>query len=314
MSPLLAFSEEIQRKNNKLIVHATRLEAAKAALELGAKLLVHSVTDQVIDDAFIDLMKSNESILSPTLVVSEGYLKTRKAILGEKMTIEDPNDVMDRKTRNLIENIESFIAYVDQDDLRMRVERMEQFVIREDSIMLANLKKLYDAGVLIAVGTDAGNPGTFPGISIFDEMEKMQSAGIDPNDLDSGKIKWSELQNLIPKDHIYWMKALPNYYIDGDYLFVHAGVFPGIPLQQQKPEWLLWIRDRFLNSNLDHGYRVIHGHCPTEGHVDIRKNRINMDTGAVWRGVQYAIAIHDEQERFIKTPMFSMLSDEEQRA
>ncbi len=142
----------------------------------------------------------------------------------------------------------------------------------------------------------------------------LKSYGIDPNDIDSGKIKWQDIQNLIPKEHIYWMKALPNYHVDGDYLFVHAGVFPGIALQDQRPEWLLWIRDRFLDSDVDHGYKVIHGHCPTDGAVDIRKNRINMDTGSVWRGVQYAIAIHDGQERFIKTPRFSMLSDHEQRA
>ncbi len=141
----------------------------------------------------------------------------------------------------------------------------------------------------------------------------LKSYGIDAYDLESGKIEWSDLQDLIPKEHIYWMKALPNYYVIDDYLFVHAGIKPGLPLWKQKPETMLWIRDAFLDSDLDHGYRVIHGHSPTRGFVDIRKNRINMDTGSVWNGVQYALAIHDEQERLIKTPMFSMRSDEEQR-
>lgn len=142
----------------------------------------------------------------------------------------------------------------------------------------------------------------------------LKSYGIDAYDLESGKIEWSDLINLIPKDHIYWMKSLPNYIIDGDYLFVHAGIFPEVPLEQQDPRVFLWIRDRFLDSTEDHGYRIIHGHSPTKGEVDIRSNRINLDTGSVWRGVQHALVIHDGQERYIKTPMFSMMSDKEQRA
>jgi len=56
-------------------------------------------------------------------------------------------------------------------------------MLREDTIMAINLKKLFDAGILIAVGTDAGNPGTLHGISIFDELESMQETGIPASEL-----------------------------------------------------------------------------------------------------------------------------------
>ncbi len=183
MSNLLALSDEIQKRKNRLIVHATRLEAAKAAIELGAKLLVHSVTDKVIDDEFVSLMIDNKTIITPTLVVSGGYLKTRKAILGEEMKLADPNNVVDEASKSLIENATAFQKYTDMVALEKRIERMERFIAREDSVMMTNLRILYDAGALIAVGTDAGNPGTLPGISIYDELEKMQEAGIPAADL-----------------------------------------------------------------------------------------------------------------------------------
>ena len=138
----------------------------------------------------------------------------------------------------------------------------------------------------------------------------LKSYGIQPNPVtvwtgSHDLVNWSKAEQDIPKQHIYWMKALPLYHIDGDYLFVHAGLFPGIPLQEQEPASLLWIRGRFLDCNEDHGYRVVHGHSTThDGKVDIRSNRICMDTGAVFHGIQYALAIHDGQERILQTPHF----------
>lgn len=126
-------------------------------------------------------------------------------------------------------------------------------------------------------------------------------------------VTWNDVIDIIPKEHIYWMKALPNYYVIDDYLFVHAGIRPGVPLWKQKAETMLWIRTAFLESEEDHGYRVIHGHCPTKNFVDFRENRVNIDTGAVWYGEMYALALHDGQERVIKTPKFDAVSEKEQR-
>jgi len=183
MQDLRGVAEEVEQRGNKLIVHATRLEAAKAALVVGAKLLVHSVTDEVVDEEFIHLLTERNAIYTPTLVVSGGYLKTMKAILGEDFEMKDPNRVIDDKTRNLLESANDFQRYIVVDDFRQRIESLAVFIQQEDSVMAMNLKKLYEAGALIAVGTDAGNPGTLPGISIYDEMEKMQAAGIPAKDL-----------------------------------------------------------------------------------------------------------------------------------
>lgn len=69
----------------------------------------------------------------------------------------------------------------------------------------------------------------------------------------------------------------------GDYLFVHAGVRPGVPLEAQAAEDLVWIREPFLGSGADHGAVVVHGHTPTR-EVVVRRNRIGLDTGAVFGG------------------------------
>ena len=140
----------------------------------------------------------------------------------------------------------------------------------------------------------------------------LRSYGIEREDIVGGN-EWENVEALLPKDHIYWMKALPNYYIDGDYLFVHAGIRPGLTLEEQTSNDLLWIRSEFINSIEDHGYKVVHGHCPTKGEVDFKFNRINIDTGAVWRGVQHALVLHDGQERVIKTPKFETLDEIQQR-
>jgi serine/threonine protein phosphatase 1 len=85
--------------------------------------------------------------------------------------------------------------------------------------------------------------------------------------------------------HAGWLRTLPLFHMTDRYLFVHAGVFPGRPLAEQRREDLIWIRDRFLDSALDHGRIVVHGHTPRQPWgVDVRANRINVDSGAAWGG------------------------------
>ncbi len=96
-------------------------------------------------------------------------------------------------------------------------------------------------------------------------------------------------------------------------MFVHAGIYPGLPLYDQDPNTMMWIRDVFLYYEEDHEYRIIHGHCPTKGFVDFRANRVNMDTDAVFNGMQYAIALHDGEERLLHTPQFETLNEIKQR-
>lgn len=183
MENVRAVADEVEKRGNKLIVHATTLPQAKAALEIGAKLLVHSVSDQAVDDEFIRLAKENNVVYTPTMVVSLGYYHAYKAVLGEEMKIEDPNSVVDEKTLRLIEGAKRYSSLVDTIQLKSRIENAVRRIRAGDSIMAINVKKLYEEGILIAMGTDAGNPGTLHGISVFDEMEKMQDTGIPADQL-----------------------------------------------------------------------------------------------------------------------------------
>ena len=85
-------------------------------------------------------------------------------------------------------------------------------------------------------------------------------------------------------EHLEWLKSLPLYYIKGDYLFVHAGVMPGVPLEDQHHSDLVWIREPFLDEE-DHElpYYVVHGHTPVD-EVEVHPNRLAIDTGSFFSG------------------------------
>ncbi|WP_051617323.1 metallophosphoesterase [Desulfonatronovibrio hydrogenovorans] len=109
-----------------------------------------------------------------------------------------------------------------------------------------------------------------------------------------------EFLNLMPGSHLEFIQSLQPFFRFGDYLFVHAGIRPGINLEKQKPEDLYWIRDDFLSSNLDHGFRIIHGHSTSEIIRETRY-RIGIDTGACSTGVLTSAVLEKDQVRFIQT-------------
>jgi serine/threonine protein phosphatase 1 len=87
----------------------------------------------------------------------------------------------------------------------------------------------------------------------------------------------------IPEEHLCFLASLPLYYETEEYLFVHAGLRPGILLSRQSPEDLLWIRDEFIDSDCDFGKTVVFGHTALCEPL-IEKNKIGIDTGAVYGG------------------------------
>jgi imidazolonepropionase-like amidohydrolase len=180
-----AAADEIRKQGNQMIAHATTLEQAKAALRNGTKLLVHSVQDLPVDDEFIELALENGTFYNPTMIVSAGYMLAYRAAAGiEPIPYTDPNGCMDSKTVNLIESADRFSDKPRLNEMLM--ERVRAFNPETDmttEMMRQNLKAVYDAGIPVVVGTDAGNPGTLHGVSVYDEMEVMQSAGIPPGDL-----------------------------------------------------------------------------------------------------------------------------------
>ena len=91
------------------------------------------------------------------------------------------------------------------------------------------------------------------------------------------------LLSHVPKSHLSFLTTLPFILRFGDYVFVHAGVRPGVGLDDQIPRDLIWIREPFLSSEVDFGAVVVHGHTP-QREVMVRPNRIGLDTGAVYGG------------------------------
>lgn len=103
----------------------------------------------------------------------------------------------------------------------------------------------------------------------------------------------------IPAPHRVWIAGLKLSHQVGDYLFVHAGVRPGVPLAMQDAEDLLRIRGAFLNSEAWHGAVVVHGHTPGP-RPDVRANRINLDTGAVFGRALTCAVLEGERIAFLQ--------------
>jgi len=89
-----------------------------------------------------------------------------------------------------------------------------------------------------------------------------------------------------------FLGGLPLMLRFGDYAFVHAGVRPGVPLEDQSEDDLVWIREPFLCSDENHGAVIVHGHTPVEA-VEVRRNRIGIDTGAVFTGNLTCLVLED---------------------
>jgi serine/threonine protein phosphatase 1 len=111
---------------------------------------------------------------------------------------------------------------------------------------------------------------------------------------------WKELGARIPQNHLEFLSNLQLMYQTGDYVFVHAGIKPGVPLEQQDPEDLMWIRGEFLDSRQDHGKIVVHGHMPVS-QPEIQIHRIGIDTGAFATNVLTCIVLEGVTRRFLST-------------
>jgi hypothetical protein len=108
------------------------------------------------------------------------------------------------------------------------------------------------------------------------------------------------LRAAIPHRHLAVLRGMRSHLSVGDYLLVHAGVRPGVPLDAQDPADLMWIREDFLDSGADHGKVVVHGHTIVRA-PEVRRNRIGIDTGAFATGRLTALVLEGEDRRFLST-------------
>ncbi len=108
------------------------------------------------------------------------------------------------------------------------------------------------------------------------------------------------LRRALPPAHRAFLDSLRTSVTIGDYLFVHAGIRPGVPLERQRENDLLWIREDFLRSTADHGKMVVHGHtiCPEP---EVRANRIGIDTGAFATHHLTCLVLEGTERRFLVT-------------
>jgi serine/threonine protein phosphatase 1 len=120
----------------------------------------------------------------------------------------------------------------------------------------------------------------------------LESYGVDPA---SPRETWPE---SVPAEHLDFLRNLTLIHRDGGYLFVHAGIRPGIPIEQQAREDLLRMRQPFLYSDALFGAVVVHGHTPVKEPV-VRHNRIAIDTGAVFGGKMTAVVLEGETIGFL---------------
>jgi serine/threonine protein phosphatase 1 len=127
-------------------------------------------------------------------------------------------------------------------------------------------------------------------------LETLMSYGLTPS-LNTNAVARQELASalraVLPKPHLNFLGTLPLSFSCGGYFFVHAGVRPRIPLDQQREEDLLWIRNEFLLYEEEFGKIIVHGHTPVRD-IDIRSNRINIDTGAYATGKLSCLVMEDE--------------------
>ena len=109
-----------------------------------------------------------------------------------------------------------------------------------------------------------------------------------------------DLARNLPPEHLDFLGRLARYHVEGDYLFVHAGIRPGVPLEEQRDEDLLWIREEFLQSRQEFGKCVVHGHSITR-EPDFQFNRIGIDTGAFASGTLTCLVLEGTKQELLAT-------------
>lgn len=108
------------------------------------------------------------------------------------------------------------------------------------------------------------------------------------------------LYRAMPTHHLRFLSSIPTWHQEGDYLFVHAGVRPAVPLERQDPYDLMWIREPFLGTDQRWEKMVVHGHTVVS-EPEVRPHRIGIDTGAYRTGRLTALVLEEDRRRFLST-------------
>ena len=175
-----AVVDESHAAGVRVLAHAMELETARAAVTAGADVLVHSVGDEDIDDAFVSLLLDRAIVYCPTLSVKEGYhyaLSLAPRTTSQDLRLSNPDVLATLLSIKHLADIENLIPE------RRRAPLTSAALAQKHSVEFRNLRKLRDAGVQIAAGTDAGNIGTLHASSMITELLLMGEAGLTPAEI-----------------------------------------------------------------------------------------------------------------------------------
>jgi imidazolonepropionase-like amidohydrolase len=173
-----AVIEEAHAAGIRVAVHATGLETARAAVQAGADILVHGVEDREVDAAFVALLRERGVIYTTTLDVYGGY---RRTFTQQPGFTEREYALADPRVMGTLGDLRHLPDAIVPERIRQLIGTTPQQAPLDT--LLRNLRAMRDAGVTIAMGTDAGNIGTLPGPSIYREFALMVRAGLTPREV-----------------------------------------------------------------------------------------------------------------------------------
>jgi serine/threonine protein phosphatase 1 len=141
----------------------------------------------------------------------------------------------------------------------------------------------------------------FRNFMLYGGRETILSYRVDPDAFRAATLEEAQvmMQAAVPPEDLEFLAAFEDFIVIGDYLFVHAGIRPGQPLEEQRLQDLRWIREPFLSHAGYHSHVVVHGHTITD-EAEVTHNRIGIDTGAYMSGRLTALALEGEQRRLIE--------------
>ena len=286
--------DEAHKNNKRVAVHATERITAQLAVEAGADYLVHSVENENISSEFVQLLKKNNVVLCPTLIVGPNYVRVFSD--SYNFSTWELNHAHPFAVSTVIDYPwpDTAIAKMYTTSLRNQNRRGQPG--KEDTIMANNLKKLVEGGVTIATGTDAGNIGTQHVTSYYHELKAMQAAGMNTWQLlqsstingakavgmekEWGSIGKDKLANLVlltanPVDNIENWKSISHVILKGKILASDSIVklTPEILVQQQLNAYNAHDLEAFLAPYAeDVEIYNLSGKLKSKGKEEMRKN------------------------------------------
>jgi len=237
--------------------------------------------------------KARPRVPSGVCIYAVGDIHGRADVLGELFMLID----RDQRAHPTARSIEVFLGdYIDRGPQSRQV--LDLLIARQQHRSAVFLKGNHEAYACQVLS----DPSLLSDWMRIGGINTLLSYGVEPSSWDHDEKAQHAITAAfglaLPDSHYHFLRNLALSFSCGDFFFVHAGVRPGIPLVRQSEQDLLWIRDDFLLHEEDFGKVVVHGHSPTDL-PEIRRNRINIDTGAYATGRLTCLVLDAGRVRFL---------------